>query len=296
MTFLDSPDWMQPGSYLREALLGFERLFGVTITVHDHHALLFDSAGKPFLPGKDHHTHPYCEAGRYDHPQWNRNCLAECAFQAESAALCELRPFLHECWKGICELIVPIERNGSPVLIFYAGPFRGTSSPPAGFVTERDALPSPEPQRLADLARLLTLAGQGVLRLLEQGRQKELSAPVSRKQMILQFLDEHAHESVSLSGLAASLHVSPSRAGHLVREMFAVSFQDLVLAERMTRARNLLLSSDYPQKEIARSCGFGSTCYFGRMFRRFYGVSPGRFRREKGRSCESPARKIPDLI
>ena len=183
---------------------------------------------------------------------------------------------------------MPVERNRSPVLIFYAGPFRGAVSPPPGFETEYEKLPTPELDKLADLARLLILVGQGLLRFLDNGRQEELRAPASRKQMIRHFLEEHAHEPVSLTDLAATLHVSPSRAGHLVRESFAVSFQNLVLAERMIRARNLLLSTDCPQKEIARCCGFGSVCYFSRMFRRFYGMAPGRFRREKGRNALPP--------
>lgn len=279
--FLDKFDLSAPGDYLAETVRGAERLFGVTITVHDHRALLFDREGTPFLPGRDHHIHSYCASGRYADSEWNRACLAECGFQAESAALCELRPFLHHCWKGVTELVVPIERNGSPVLIFYAGPFRGPETPPAGFEADHAALSEPDAGRLADLARLLSLAGQGVLKALETARERERRTPLSRKQLIRKFLDEHAHEPVTLTDLAAALAVSPSRAGHLVAAAFACPFQELLLAERMTRARNLLLSTDYPQKEIARSCGFSTVYYFSRMFRRFYGTTPGRCRTKR---------------
>ena len=155
--FLDKFDPGSPGSYLAEAIYAAERLFGVTITIHDHRALLFDADGKPLLPGRDHHTHPYCRAGRYAVPEWNRSCLAECAFQAESAALCELRPFLHHCWKGVTELVVPVERGRTPVLIFYAGAFRGPGAPPAGFEAAHAALPPADEKSVSDLARLLTL-------------------------------------------------------------------------------------------------------------------------------------------
>ena len=281
--FLDKLNLSDPGRYLAETVCGAERLFGVTITVHDHRALLFDRDGKAFLAERNRHTHPYCATGRYTNAEWNRACLAECGFQAESAALCELRPFLHHCWKGVTELVVPIERSGSPVLIFYAGPFRGPGSPPVGFEADHAALPEPDAERLADLARLLTLAGQGVLKVLETARERERRTPLSRKQLIRKFLDEHAHEPVTLADLAAALAVSPSRAGHLVTAVFACPFQELLLAERMTRARNLLLSTDYPQKEIARSCGFSTVYYFSRMFRRFYGTTPGRCRAANGK-------------
>ena len=45
--FLDKFDPGSPGSYLAEAIYAAERLFGVTITIHDHRALLFDADGKP---------------------------------------------------------------------------------------------------------------------------------------------------------------------------------------------------------------------------------------------------------
>lgn len=128
-------------------------------------------------PGRDHHTHPYCRAGRYAVPEWNRSCLAECAFQAESAALCELRPFLHHCWKGVTELVVPVERGRTPVLIFYAGAFRGPGAPPAGFEAAHAALPPADEKSVSDLARLLTLVGQGILRALESSRESERRQP-----------------------------------------------------------------------------------------------------------------------
>lgn len=283
LKFLDKLNLAEPENYPAEAICAAERRFGVTVTVHDHRALLFDREGNALLPGRGSHTHAYCKAGRYENPEWNRSCLAECGFQAESAALCELRPFLHHCWKGVTELVVPIEQNGSPVLIFYAGAFRGPEAPPPGFEAEQRELPEPEAELFADLARLLTLTGQGILKTLETARERELRAPPSRKQLIRKFIDEHAHEPVTLADLAAALNVSPSRAGHLVTAAFACPFQELLLAERMTRARNLLLNTDYPQKEIARSCGFGTVYYFSRMFRRFYGTTPGSCR---GGTCD----------
>ena len=52
------------------------------------------------------------------------------------------------------------------------------------------------------------------------------------------------------------------------------------MIERMTRARNLLLSTEYPLKTIAQATGFSNEFYFSRCFRDFYGMPPGEYRRK----------------
>ncbi|MEI6424540.1 MAG: AraC family transcriptional regulator, partial [Lentisphaerota bacterium] len=104
------------------------------------------------------------------------------------------------------------------------------------------------------------------------------AAPPSRKGIIRKFIDDHSHEPVKIGDLARFLYISPSRTVHLVTELFGMSFQELLLEERMTRARNLLLSTSYPTKEIAVETGYKNVFYFNRVFRNFYGIPPGRFR------------------
>ena len=96
---------------------------------------------------------------------------------------------------------------------------------------------------------------------------------------------------MSLEDLAERMNLSPSRTSHLVRKFFGYSFQELVMIERMTRARNLLLSTEYPLKAIAQATGFSNEFYFSRCFRDFYGMPPGEYRRKNPleRNAGSPA-------
>jgi AraC-like DNA-binding protein len=47
---------------------------------------------------------------------------------------------------------------------------------------------------------------------------------------------------------------------------------------RISRARDLLRSSDHSVTEIAISCGFSSSQYFANVFRRLVGQTPSAFR------------------
>ena len=280
---LDHIDPALPEEFFPRALEKFEARWHVTVTVHDHRGLLYGPDGRSLLWGRGHHGHPLCEFQRYARKEWDRNCLRECGFLTESEALHRLRPFRQRCWKGIAELVVPVERNHQAVLLFYAGPFRGEETAvenlPEEYRAEWEKLTPLEPDRAGEMARELLLLGEGMLSFLERRRRSE-EMQESRKQQIRRFIDDHVHEAISLEDLAERMNLSPSRTSHLVRKFFGYSFQELVMIERMTRARNLLLSTEYPLKAIAQAAGFSNEFYFSRSFRAFYGMPPGEYRRE----------------
>ena len=55
-------------------------------------------------------------------------------------------------------------------------------------------------------------------------------------------------------------------------------FIDYLNDYRLTIAERLLKSSDSSVLEIAEQCGFDNLSYFNRIFKRKYGISPGRWR------------------
>lgn len=295
---LDNLDPGSPKDFFPAALEEFEARWHVTVTVHDHRGLLYGPDGRSLLWGRDHHGHPLCELQRYSRKEWDRNCLRECGFLTESEALHRLRPFRQCCWKGIAELVVPVERNHQAVLLFYAGPFRGNAAMEENLPEEyRSAwaeLVVLELSTAEEMARELLLMGEGILSFLERSRRSEETLE-SRKLLVRRFIDDHVHETVSLEDLAERMNLSPSRTSHLVRKFFGYSFQELVMIERMTRARNLLLSTEYPLKTIALATGFSNEFYFSRCFRDFYGMPPGEYRRKNPlRRCGGVPSEPPD--
>ncbi len=261
-----------------EAVKSFETRYEVRITIHDRGGLLFNEAGQPFLPGRHHHEHPFCQTGRYSIPGWNKNCLEDCAVGVESIAAREMRPFLHSCWKGGLEVVTPIERNGILALVIYGGVFQAEAD--TEFLPgEYRQLPVPSPERLRELAVAMQILGRTLLEAALDCRHTQESLQ-GRKGEINQYITDHAHLPVKLTELSRKLNLSPSRTSHLVTKLFGLPFQSLLLQERMGRARNLLLSSDYPLKQIAQNTGFASEFYFNRAFREFYGLPPGEYKRK----------------
>ncbi len=260
-------------------LQGIEEVYHVNLTVHDLYGRLGDPHGNPLLPGRHLHSHECCARGRLQNPQWNTQCNRDCYQLAEYNAGREMSPLLKQCWKGLWELVVPIIWHERHQMTIFAGVFRDKDAPPSQmpswFSTTYETLPFINENKLKKLAQLLIFVGNGFL---TDSEQQEIPESTGRQQLIYSFIKNRAHENISLCDLAKILFVSVSRAGHLVRESTGRSFSMLLEEERMMRARNMLLSSNQKIELIAASCGYPNPYYFNRIFSRYFGMPPGRFR------------------
>ncbi len=81
--------------------------------------------------------------------------------------------------------------------------------------------------------------------------------------------------------LAALCHVSPSHLRRLFHRVTGVSPKTFIIRSRMAYAEYLLRKTDRSVLEVALSAGYENISCFNRTFVRFFGVSPGRYRREK---------------
>jgi AraC-like DNA-binding protein len=168
-------------------------------------------------------------------------------------------------------------------LTLYVGVFREPGSrPPAECGRTAAALHSKLPPlnmaRITELEAVARLAGQGLLDDLARFDSPVSSPELSRRRRIADFIARNYRGRIGLGDLARHLHLSPSRASHCVRSCFGKPFQELLIQERMERARLMLLAGDFTLDETAAACGVEDTHYFNRLFRRTFGTPPGKFR------------------
>ncbi len=70
---------------------------------------------------------------------------------------------------------------------------------------------------------------------------------------------------------------------HLVRsfkECFGVTPGVYLTEVRIKHAHDLVISTDYPLAVISTMCGFSSEGYFGKVYRKRFGISAGKQREE----------------
>ncbi|QJD87455.1 helix-turn-helix domain-containing protein [Cohnella herbarum] len=96
------------------------------------------------------------------------------------------------------------------------------------------------------------------------------------------YIGEHLTEEVSREQIADHVYLNPGYLSRLFKKETGESLSDYILRERMEMAKNALTYTDEPISKVARSLGYNSLSYFGKMFKRFYQMSPQDYRKKPG--------------
>lgn len=252
-----------------------ERLTGLAITVHDRGRLFAGELGK-----RSEHGHWYCSLQRNGVAVHGRRCMAHCQHAVNlRAGDPGCGSFVHACWKGCSEAVAPVHRGGAHALTVFGGSARSGPAPPPdlapALVRAWRRLPEPDPQRLAAAGSVLAALGHGLLALLD-------ARPVpqgGRRGRIDRLIESRLHEDLGPAAVGRELGLSPSRAAHVVAELYGKALGELLRERRLARAKRLLAGGDEPVGAVARRCGFASQHWFNRLFARSVGLPPARWRR-----------------
>lgn len=109
---------------------------------------------------------------------------------------------------------------------------------------------------------------------------RDSAAPIRR---IMEFLDEHFRENVGVGDLKELVFLSEDYIRRLFRRTQHISIQQYVNEKRLAEAERLLLQSRMTTQEISERAGFQNVSTFFRNFKKKYGLTPARYRKEKYR-------------
>lgn len=132
-----------------------------------------------------------------------------------------------------------------------------------------------------DSARNRQAAAGSAWHLLALLAADQSSAPASRNdalQQAQQYLRDHIGTRTSVAELAAHTQLSPSHFAALFRRATGVGVLRYQTRLRMSRARELLDTTDQTIAEIARALGYTDPFYFSRQFRAVHGLSASEYR------------------
>ena len=97
------------------------------------------------------------------------------------------------------------------------------------------------------------------------------------------YLETHLNQPLSLVRVARAASVSASHLSALFTAEFGVGPMRYLQRLRLERARWLLSNPYLRIHEISEACGYEDVNYFTRLFRRSFGMSPGRWRKSRRR-------------
>ena len=83
---------------------------------------------------------------------------------------------------------------------------------------------------------------------------------------------------LSSEAIAERVYLTPAHVRRVVKNVMGITLQDYVLKMRMQRACELLGDPKLRIADVAAKLGYDSLSYFGLVFRKFYGYTPGEYR------------------
>ncbi|WP_340014336.1 response regulator transcription factor [Paenibacillus sp. FSL K6-1318] len=123
-----------------------------------------------------------------------------------------------------------------------------------------------------ELVRALQQVGSQTIQSLLQ----DLKNPIVNQ--VLQHIDKHYAEELSLKLLGAHYHLHPVYLGQLFHKETGETFAEYINKYRIERAKEQLRNSNLKVHEIARNVGYWETGYFYKQFRKYVGISPTDFK------------------
>ncbi|GGA03876.1 hypothetical protein GCM10008018_57230 [Paenibacillus marchantiophytorum] len=91
------------------------------------------------------------------------------------------------------------------------------------------------------------------------------------------YVEEHLHESLSLSHLADHIHLNLSYVSELFKKELGINFTDYVAKRRIERAIELMRKQAYTNQELAEAVGIQNEKYFCTLFKKITGTSPQKY-------------------
>lgn len=98
-------------------------------------------------------------------------------------------------------------------------------------------------------------------------------------QSIIQYIQEHYCENLSISGLSEQFGFSANYISNLLKQELGISYNKYITQLRLNHAKELLLSTRQSVKEITSACGYYSQSHFTKLFMEYEGCTPAEYRK-----------------
>lgn len=129
---------------------------------------------------------------------------------------------------------------------------------------------------------LANLLGIHLLRQHSSVKQPSRSRPISLATTTLRpaiaYIEEHLAEDLSLSDLAAVVHLSPYYFARIFKESLGFPPHQYVIQRRVERAKLLLSTTNWSLTTIAHMVGFAHESHLALHFKRLTGLTPKHYR------------------
>jgi YesN/AraC family two-component response regulator len=99
---------------------------------------------------------------------------------------------------------------------------------------------------------------------------------------VMKYVNEYYQdENLNISMIGEAFSMTPSYVSKLFKELAGESLLDYINKTRLVQAKLLLIGGKYTVSEISLKVGYNDVNTFHRIFKKFEGITPGRYREVK---------------
>ena len=96
---------------------------------------------------------------------------------------------------------------------------------------------------------------------------------------IRDYMQEHLAEKITIQLLCRKFLVSPTFLKENFRRAYGMPIHTWLIRQRIKHARELICTTEMSIQEIAQTVGYESISQFNAAFKRYYGLTPGQYRK-----------------
>ncbi|NSW89434.1 MAG: helix-turn-helix transcriptional regulator [Firmicutes bacterium] len=101
---------------------------------------------------------------------------------------------------------------------------------------------------------------------------------------IVSYINENYMNAISLEKISRNMYLSPVYISKIFKEEIGESPINYLIKVRLSKALKLLEEGNLPVKAVAKSVGYDDVYHFSKLFKKYYGNPPSRFRKNKPES------------
>lgn len=94
----------------------------------------------------------------------------------------------------------------------------------------------------------------------------------------MNYISRHLNRPICVAEIAEQVHRNPDYLSSLFKKETGKTITEYIMESRLRAAENMLLDSDCSCAEVSAAFAFSSQSYFTKMFRRYTGETPKKFR------------------
>lgn len=250
---------------------------------------MLDPLGNIIIPPMNESE--FCVAARKD-PNVASKCV-DCIIHSAIAAAKNKKTNFFKCQYGILEFVVPIFINGEYVSAICGGEVRTDIDDVVDYVYPHQDF-DPALQKYYDEFRVVEkdryFAATKLIEIMVNNLSSldlvmkiaksnvDTERVDARVKTAVEFINQNYASKITLAQLAEMSYVSENYFSKLFMRVMKQNVTDYITSCRIEKAKEFLLQTDIKIGKIAEMVGFEDPAYFHRMFKKYTGMTPNKFR------------------